>query len=336
MDVLVIGGTGVISTEIVNRLFGDSCRVTVFNRGLRAIRYRAEPELLRGDKNDRASFIDTFRNRNFDAVIDMISYNPEDAALTLNALQDRAGHFIFTSTVAAYKRPLRTIPIRESDPLFDTPVVPYGYHKAQMERFLAEKMAGGIPITIIRPSLTYGIGCANIGVMRNNYGIVRRIREKKPIVVFGDGTNPWSWTFAPDLAKAYSGVLCRPACFGQAYHAVNDERRMWDDLYLEFGRLIGEEPRLIHISTEMLMAAAPDVFSHVREEKMYAGIYDSTKINRDVPEFVCSYKLKDIIGAVYEWYTRDAGARAIDEQKDLLEDSIAEKYCRCLSIMKEG
>ncbi|MDR0878723.1 MAG: NAD-dependent epimerase/dehydratase family protein, partial [Treponema sp.] len=302
--VLVIGGTGVISTEIVNRLCALSHEVTVFNRGLRKVRYQGSVECITGDKKDEAGFRKLLLGRRFNGVIDMISYNPEDAALTLDALgalnhgsenkggsENRGGHFIFTSTVAAYKRPVRNIPVIETNELFDNDKIsPYGYHKARMEAFLQIKMAD-IPITIIRPSLTFGTGCRNVGIMRNNYGIIRRLQQGKPIVVFGDGTNPWAWTFAPDLAKAYAGVLCRPACFGQIYHATSDDRHIWDDLYLEFGRLTGTVPHLVHISTEMLMRFSEAVFSHVYQEKMHCGIFDNSKILRDVPEFTIDYPL---------------------------------------------
>jgi nucleoside-diphosphate-sugar epimerase len=336
MNVLVIGGTGVISTEIVNRLQSLSCRVTVFNRGLRKARYRAEAELIAGDKKKGDEFRALLGGRRFDAVIDMISYNPEDAALTLDALAGRVGHFVFTSTVAVYKRPVRQAPVVETAELFDMEAAfPYGYHKARMEAFLQTKMREGIPITIIRPSLTYGIGCSNVGVMRNNYGIIRRIRQGKPIVVFGDGTNPWVWTFAPDLAKAFAAVLCRPACFGQVYHATSDDRRIWDDLYLEFGRIAGEEPKLIHISTEMLLRVSPDIFLNLYQEKMHCGLFDNSKILRDAPEFVCDYTLPKIADALCRWYEGEEEARKVDEEKDRLEDAIALKYERCLAIMGE-
>jgi nucleoside-diphosphate-sugar epimerase len=336
MHVLVIGGTGNISTEIVNRLFALSHRVTVFNRGLRKARYTGEAEFITGDKSSEKEFRSLLKDRRFDAVIDVISYFPEDAARTIDVLGERGGHFVFTSTVAAYKRPIREAPVVETNPLFDTEdFFPYGYHKGRMEAFLQSKMQD-YPITIIRPSLTFGIGCRNVGIMRNNYGIVRRIREKKLIVVFGDGTNPWAWTFAPDLAKAFVGVLGRKACFGQIYHATSEDRHIWDDLYLEFGKVIGEAPQLIHISTEMLMYASPDVFSHIFQEKMHCGLFDNSKIHRDVPAFTIEYTLPKIVKALYDWYESDPEARIIDEDRDKLEDSIAEKYRRCVEIMKDN
>ncbi len=72
MHILVIGGTGVISTDIANRLLDLSHTVTVFNRGLRKIRYRGSPRILTGDKKNRAEFNSILKGQNFDAVIDMI------------------------------------------------------------------------------------------------------------------------------------------------------------------------------------------------------------------------------------------------------------------------
>jgi nucleoside-diphosphate-sugar epimerase len=334
MDILILGGTGVISTSIVDRLHELSHHVTVFNRGVHKARYRTAPEIITGDKQNREQFKDLLKDRKFDGVIDMISYNPEDAGLTLEVLGDRGGHFVFTSSVAAYKRPMKKFPASEDLELISKKEESaYGYHKGKMEAFLKTRM-NEFPITIMRPSLTFGIGCRNVGIMRNNYGIVTRLRRHKPIVVFGDGTNPWAWTFAPDLAKAFAGVLCRPVTYGETYHATSDDHHVWDDLYREFGRCVGEEPSLVHISTEMLMKAKPDVFLHVFEEKMYSGIFDNSKIRSAVPEFVCTYTLENIVKALYDWYESDPEARIVDDARDKLEDSIVENYSRCLAIMQ--
>ena len=77
-----------------------------------------------------------------------------------------------------------------------------------MERFLHRVIQDkNLPITIIRPSLTFDPGVVNIGVLRQNYGIIDRIRKDKPLVMFGDGSTSFSFTFVPDLAKGFAGVL---------------------------------------------------------------------------------------------------------------------------------
>ena len=332
MKVLVLGGTGVISTSIVDRLNECSYDATVFNRGMRPARYKNPVKTIVGDKN-AADFAQKVKSGGFDAVIDMISYNKDDAAGTLQAFEGQDVHFVFTSTVAAYKRPYNSIPVVESNDTYDTDIFPYGYHKAQMEGFLNEKSAQGVKITIIRPSLTYGIGCKNIGVLRNNYGSIHRIEQQKPLIMFGDGTNPWAYTFAPDLAKAYVGCLNRPVCFGQTYHATSDDVRIWDDLFLEFGKIVGKTPKILHMSTEVLHKASPDRFGHVLQEKMFSGIFDNSKIKAHVPEFVCEYPLDRILKEIYDWYMSDANARVVDSELDAFEDGLVEKYYRCIEIM---
>jgi nucleoside-diphosphate-sugar epimerase len=333
MNILVIGGTGVISTCIVDRLHELSHHVTIVNRGVHKVRCKVKPEIIIADTADKEQFGAALAGREFDGVIDVTSYTAENAALVLDAIGYRGHHFVFTSTVAAYARPAGKIPFTEDCELTDREdFFPYGYRKARMEDFLRSKMKE-LPITIIRPSLTYGVGCKNVGVMRNNYGIVQRLRRNKPIVVFGDGMNPWAWTFAPDLAKAYAGVVSRPICYGQVYHATSDDRRVWDDLYAEFGRCTGVEPKLVHISTEMLLKVSSDPFLNIAQEKMYPGIFDNSKIRKAAPEFVCDYTLDKIVRALYEWYESDPEARIIDEERDKLEDTVITRYERCLKIM---
>ncbi|MDR2940215.1 MAG: NAD-dependent epimerase/dehydratase family protein [Clostridiales bacterium] len=334
MKTLIIGGTGVISTSIVDALNASNHNVTVFNRGFRPVRYKQKVNAIYGDKKDKRRFFCTMKPLKFDCVIDMISYNENDAADTLNAFDGEDTHFIFTSTTSTYKRPTSR-PIIETDALCDTDDInPYGFHKANMEHYLNQKSSEGVKITIIRPSLTYGIGCRNIGPMRNNYGIVKRIQENKPVVNFGDGTNPWAWTFAPDLAKAYVGAMGREKCYGQTYHATSYDIHIWDDLFLGFGHLIGVEPKILHMSTEMLMLAAPEQFLHVSQEKMYSGIFDNSKIKRDIPEFVCGYSLYKILKSIYSWYMSDSRARTVDEKLDKLEDSLVDKYYKCVGILR--
>src|SRR5205807_6413864 len=77
MRVLVIGGSGNISREIVRALLRHGHEVTVFNRG----RHRdPQPEGVRvalGDRKEREAFEATTRALEPDAVIDMISFSPD-------------------------------------------------------------------------------------------------------------------------------------------------------------------------------------------------------------------------------------------------------------------
>lgn len=326
MKVLILGGTGVISRSIVDRMLEKNYEVTVFNRGKRNLPFKGYVEQLVGDRSNRDEFESMMRKRHFDVVIDMICFNEEDAKSTVRAFRDSAGQIIVTSSVAAYKRPYHTVPtVEEAEELWDNPVFPYAFHKAEMERYLHKVIKEEkLPITIIRPSLTFGPGAANIGVLRQNYGIIDRIKKGKPLVMFGDGSTSWSFTFAPDLARGYAELAGNEKAYGQAYHVTSEFRNTWEDLYLEFGKIIGIEPKIIHVPSEILYKMAPNLCNHLYFEKTFAGLFDNSKIKRDAPNFKAEITLNEGLRTICDWFEREANT--IDLEKDALEDKIVNAY----------
>lgn len=326
MKVLVIGGTGVISRCIVEQLLERGDEVSVYNRGRQQQVCNTKVEQIFGDRQDRDGFAQEMRQRRFDVVIDMICFNKEDAQSTLNAFNGRVGQIIVTSSVAAYKRPYRTVPTIESEEaLWDDPAFGYAFHKAEMERYLQSAAhTNETPVTIIRPSLTYGPGAANIGVLRQNYGIIDRLRKGKPLVMFGDGTTPWCWTFAPDLAGAFLALAGNPKTYGKQYHACSEEGHIWQDLYTEIGKIIGIEPKIIHIPSELLKVSAPNLCGHLYWEKSHAGLFNNAKLRQDAPGFKMNITLTDGLKAIVEWFEKEAAF--INPEKDQLEDRLVECY----------
>lgn len=326
MRVLILGGTGVISREIVGQLLSNGHHVIVYNRGHQSLPFLQYVEQIIGDRRNPQQFQDQMKQIQCDVVIDMISFTQTDAQETVSAFRDHVSQIIICSSVAAYKRPFQTIPtVEASERLFDTPVFQYSYQKAELERYVQRVVQEEqLPITVIRPSLTYGVGGMNVGVLRQNVGIVERIRQGKPLVMFGDGTTPWNFTFSADLAQAFVGAVGNPRTYGQAYHVTNDTIHIWNDLYIEFGKVLGKEPNIVHLPTEVLYLAIPDLFGHLMFEKMYAGLFDNTKIKRDVPSFNPTISLHDGLEGMLKWYEE---ARLVkDLEKDNLEDRLVQVH----------
>lgn len=327
MRVLVLGGTGSISREIVSEIVARGHEATVFNRGVREAPLPAGVRTITGDRTDRAFFERALEGERFGAVIDMIAYNPEDAESTLQALAGRAGQFIFTSSVACAKRPFhRMPPIREEEVEYvDDPANGYGYNKGRMERFLVGRFSEA-PITIVRPSLTFGRGGNNIGIFRQNFGLVKRMREGKRVVLFGDGETPMNFTFTPDIARGYAAILGNRKALGQIYHLVTEEYSTWNDLYRAIGSAAGAEPEIVHLPTELLVAAAPKLNAHLSDDKHWVNLFDSSKARRDL-DFRPQLTLESGFRWILEWY--DGGHdRAIKEEVDRFEDDLVALYDR--------
>ena len=64
------------------------------------------------------------------------------------------------------------------------------------------------PVTIIRPSHTYGNRSVPVGVHGKNgsWQVLKRMLEGKPVIIQGDGTSLWTVTHNTDFAEALSGL----------------------------------------------------------------------------------------------------------------------------------
>src|SRR4051794_12103703 len=113
MRVLLIGGTGQISTGIVKALVALGARVTVFNRGQTDDRLADGVKRMHGDRNDFIAFEKQFAATSWDAVIDMICFNAAQAESDVRAFAGKAGHFVFCSTVCTYGNTQTVIPTTE-------------------------------------------------------------------------------------------------------------------------------------------------------------------------------------------------------------------------------
>ena len=158
MKVLVIGGTGVISRELVRQLAEGGMETTIVNRGQRSVVLPRGVETLQMDRNNKEGFAKLFENKRYDAVIDMVAFEEEEARQTVDVFRDKTDQIMLVSSVAAYERPIRPVPTREDQvSLWKTDTgYTYGYKKAVLERYLNTESEAGVPITIIRPSLTFG------------------------------------------------------------------------------------------------------------------------------------------------------------------------------------
>lgn len=325
MKLLILGGTGVISSAIVKQGLAAGHEITIVNRGTRPSPYAGQIYCIQADRKDPTAFALKLNGVHPDVVIDMISFNSDDAKQTVSLFRDRAEQLIFTSSSAAYQRPYRSLPLQEEQETLTTSQdFPYGFYKAEMERYLQTEMAqGNIPITIIRPSLTFGIGAANIGVLRQNFNIAARIRKHLPLVMIGEGTIPWSFTFSDDLAKGFLLCCKNPKAYGQAFHITNTQSVLWEDLYRSIGELIGITPEFRYISSQALHYACPDMFAHFWYEKRYPSVFSVDKFRTAAPSYAPSISLKDGMASILEWW--DSGAGSVDEEKWRLEDAL----CRC-------
>ncbi len=286
MRVLLIGGTGLISTGITKHLLARGAQVAMFNRGQRPSTLPPEVEQLTGDRADAGAFA-ALAARKFDAVIDMICFSPAQAKATIEAFAGRTGHVLLCSTVCTYGIEIaKGVLIDESFP--QNPTSEYGKNKLICERLFLEAGAQKkFEATVVRPSCTYGPGSFLIDQLEFDTPAWGRIERGLPVLCGGDGLGLWQATHRDDVGKFFAHALQNPKTFGESYNVTRDEVFTWRDFYRQASESLGQRPRAIFMPASWIVAHAPARFGLLADTTRYHGAYDSSKAKRDVPEFRC-------------------------------------------------
>ncbi len=283
MRILIIGGTGLISTAITRQLLARGDDVTLYNRGQRPRRFAGPVEQIVGDRTDHAAFEAQLQAAGpFDCVIDMICFRPEEAASLLRAARGRAAQVIFCSTVDVYAKPAPALPYREDT--LRRPLNAYGEGKRACEDLLLEANARGeIAATIIRPAFTYGEGGGIVQTWGWGTTYIDRIRKGKPLIVHGDGNSLWSACHVDDAARAFVGAIGNRRAYGRAYHVTGEEWLTWNGYYEGVAEALNAPPpTLVHIPTDLLYRLAPQRARVLVDNFQFNNIFDTTAARFDL------------------------------------------------------
>lgn len=285
--VMVVGGSGNISTGIVRLLLETGYHVSIFTRGTSEIPVPKDVELVKGDRSDREQYVQTMRKGHYDYAIDMICMDASSAAADVEAFPE-VERMVFCSSGASYGALLGAEqPIRE-DYKAGNPQWIYGINKRAAENvFMEAYYKTGYPITIIRPTVTYG----RQKVLNRQIGMdnvwVDRIRKGKPIVT----GNPYllrNFLHADDAAGAFVGALRHDCCIGQSYNMVGLKPYDWGTYHKAMMTVVGREVEMVEVPLETLLHLQTKDFTiseMITENYKYNGYYSGEKIARDIPEF---------------------------------------------------
>jgi nucleoside-diphosphate-sugar epimerase len=282
---LILGGTGIVSTGIVEQLRARGVQVSVFNRGLRSSRLGEGVRLIRGDRTNAAEFVRAFEHDRFDVVYDMICYTPEQAEASVHAFAGRCEQLVFCSSAVVYGPKMPSIVlIDERSPL--EPVSHWGKSKVACEEtFMRAAERGAFHVTIARLGHTYGPGDSMNDQQENDSGTWDRVVRGLPVFCTGDGLGLWQSTHRDDAAKFFAHAAMAPQTYGQTFNVMRDEVLTWRDYYREVARALDTRAKLIFVPASWLIAQAPERFRFLADISQFHAAYSSAKAKAAVPEF---------------------------------------------------
>lgn len=300
---LIIGGLGNIGYGITAELLKRNYDVTVLGRTKPEIAPFYDVRLLCVDRHDRESFQRAVQGGGYEYVVDLACFSAEDARQDCE-LFPQLRHLVVTSSGAVYgELSGREIPIREDMPR--KPRWQYGILKKEMEDvFLERNREEAFPVTIFRPTVTYGRQKTIVRQIASDNSWIDRIRRGKPVVT----GNPWilrNFLYADDAAGAFAGAFIHEECRGQVYNLCGLKPYDWGTYHRTMMRVLGKTVDMVEIPLEILKKSTGfQVTEMITENFIYNGYYSGEKIARDIPEFCPSTSLEEGLFHTVEYLDR--------------------------------
>ena len=332
MKILFIGGTGIISSACSDLAVTRGHELILVNRSIS--RKYAVPEgasVWQADVyREEARLAALLAGHHFDAVVDYVAYTVEDVERDLRLFRGKTDQFVFISSASAYQKPVQNYIITERTPL-ENPYWEYSRNKIACEdRLLFAYLEEGFPITIIRPSHTYGVSQIPLAVSswQHPWTVIDRMKRGQEVIVPGDGTSLWVLTWNGDFAKGLVGLLGNNKAIGEAFQITSDQVLSWNQIYLEAYRALGLEPNIIHIPSDLIASYDPDSLGGLIGDKANSEVFDNSKIKRFVPEYSCEVAWAEGLRRALEWFQAHPEFQTIDDAMNSVWDQVILAYHR--------
>lgn len=290
MKILIIGGTGTISSAITRQLAESGHDLWLLNRGNRKNEVPASVRQIIADIDDEREVLRQIGDEQFDAVCEFIGFLPTQVERDIRLFKGRTRQYVYISSASAYNKPARSHVITEGTTLAN-PYWEYSRNKIACEELLMRTFReNGFPVTIVRPSHTYcerGVPVSVHGP-KGSWQVLKRMMEGKQVLVQGDGSSLWTLTWNEDFARGFIGLLGNPKAIGEAFQIMSDEQMTWNQVYQCVANALGVEFHPYYVASEFLAAVAPKAYDfegNLLGDKSVTVVFDCTKLKRAVPGF---------------------------------------------------
>ena len=334
--VLIIGGTGTISSPISRNLANDEdVELYVLNRGLRKDDLPESVHRLKGDiRKDIEEIREMLKDLYFDSIINFLIMDPQDVRNNIDLFKGKCDQFIFISTVVALDHSV-SCNVDEKLP-YGNRFSSYGKKKEECEKlFLSEK---DFPVTIVRPTQTYSDNRIPLSLKGKTYwSVCSRMIRGKEVIVHGDGQGVWAGTHAEDFAKMFMPLVGNKETIGEIYQIMNPESYTWDMIYQTLADKLGGVYKPVYISTYLLDGSKKYNWrDSIHGDKHFSNIFNIDKIRQFDPDFKPEIDMKKGIEMFVEYMNAHPEEKKEDPEFDRWCDDTIEKYKKLQdSFMKE-
>ncbi|MFC1989487.1 SDR family oxidoreductase [Chloroflexota bacterium] len=261
--ILVTGGAGFIGSNIVDKISPKN-KVTVLDNlssGLLSNLEKSKDVItfIKGDILDKGLLKDIVADVEYvfhlaasvgniksieDPHFDM-EVNVKGTINLLEACVDSNIKRLVYSSSGAIFGEARYLPVDEDHPV--NPESPYGVSKLAAEKYcFAFHKVHGLPVTALRYFNAYGPRQGSSGYANVIAIFFGKIREGKPLTVFGDGEQTRDFVYVGDIAKANTLAATNQAAVGEVFHIATGQESSVNQMVDIIDQVSGRKNEVIH------------------------------------------------------------------------------------------
>lgn len=332
---LIVGGTGVLSSAVTAEALRKGISVTMINRGNRRIPDGVTH--IKADRDDIRKIESQLGSQTFDAVMDFLCYTDAATEKSFRLYSKHTKQYFYVSSMGVYDK-TKPGPLVEEHP---KPLLVWSYsvNKWNSELKLQQMAAKtDCKVTVIRPSVTYGNTRIPYGIYPQygyHWTFCARILAGKPIITWNQGKNTTTMLRVEDFAVGMVGLVGNPQAYNEAFNICADTSTTFMDVLDIVGNYLHKEVKTIDLPVEWYAKEMPkragelkggramEVDCTPEEEKM-----TNEKIKRVVPSFRQTISEEDGIIMTLKAYEEQNYQNGIDWRFDADTDRIIKKWCK--------
>ena len=315
MKILVLGGTGVISTAVVKLCNEKGLDVTCINRGNKTDENeKLGITVFKCDLNNKEGISAYLNDKQYDVVLDFLCYREKNIADHLDLLKKKVGQYILISTDSVYKVKDDGSYYIEGDEL-GNPIWSYSVGKIECENYLVSFCEKNkINWTIVRPAITFGNTRIPYGLMPDvgfHYFLVNRIKCGKYIPEWNHGNNVATMVRSEDFAKLFVPLIGNREAYGEIYNVCGDEYISNREILDYVSAYVGENVKTVNVEIDDILSLFKERVGEFAVDRAHDHKVSNAKIKKLSGE-APSISVKDGIAMTLAYYESNNYLRGID------------------------
>lgn len=296
MKILILGGTGLLSSGITKKCLEKGYEVVHFNRGTTNVSDGIQQ--IKGNRYEKDELKRALQCKP-DVVIDMLCFEAEHARLGVDVFQGQVDQYIYCSTSCVY-----TPRISENMILEDSetkPLTEYGQNKLAAEQiFRKAAEEGKFSTTIFRPGHVYGNDFLVTNLDFEGKFVLARMLQNKDVILTDGGKRKFQACHKDNIGNAFAECCGNKDAYGKIYNIAGEEFMDWNTVYEIEKSVLNSKSNIIYLKSEDVVREDRARFDFLETYTKYDWMQSMERLKSDLENYQYEVDFQTGIGQFIE------------------------------------